>query len=151
MSRHSRAGLILIITITAMCMVWLLSCSDSSTKTDKAVYRIMDSQLKMGYHDVCWNQLDRQSQRVAAGNYQAHLTAGNYDTTIAFVIATSSARVSAPDCCDTSTVSPLKPSGQSPDRFGMILNSAAYAAGDSIAVTIALPVSCNCVLEISQR
>jgi hypothetical protein len=152
MPKRLRLPVALIITTIGMCAVWLLSCSsDSSTKTDKKVYRIMDSQLVAGYYCVCWNQLDHQGKRATAGDYGAHIAAGSYDTTIAFTIANQSTPVPAPTCCDTMTVSAQKPTGQLPDKFGMTLNSAAYAAGDSIAVGFALPVACNCLIEILQR
>ena len=79
------------------------------------------------------------------------MEAGNYDTTIGFTIATNSLSVVAPLCCDTATVGTLKPTKDPPDHFSLSLNAESYSTGDSIAVDFALPVSCNCVIDMEQR
>ena len=131
---------------------WLISCSDdSSTKPVKLSYRVKDAQLNTGYYCLCWNQRDEQGQQVKAGAYQVHMEAGNYDTTINFTIADNFSSVTAPLCCDTETVGTLKPTKDPPDHFSLSLNAGSYSTGDSIAVDFALPVSCQCVIEMVQR
>lgn len=131
---------------------WLLSCSDdSSTKPVKLSYRVKDAQLNVGYYCLCWNQRDQQGQQVKAGAYQVHMEAGNYDTTISFTIAANFSSVAAPLCCDTATVSTLKPTKEPPDHFSLSLNAESYSTGDSIAVDFALPVSCQCTIDMEQR
>jgi hypothetical protein len=131
--------------------VWLLSCSDTSTKSVKLSYRVHENNLKAGYYCLCWNQLNHQGQHVNSGAYRVHMTAGDFDTTVDFSIAAGSSPVSAPGCCYTETVGALKPTDGLPDKFGLTLNANSYSANDSIAVDFALPVSCKCIIDMEQR
>jgi hypothetical protein len=152
MRRHPQLTPILAACLAVIWTAWLLSCSgDSSTTPVKLIYRVHNAQLKAGYYCLCWNQLDQQSKHVDPGAYKIHMAAGAFDTTVNFTIAASSSPVTAPECCDNNTVGTLKPIGELPDKFGLSLNALSYSANDSIAVDFALPISCNCVIEMMQR
>jgi hypothetical protein len=131
--------------------VWLVSCSDDSTTPEKLVYRVHDANLKEGYYCLCWNQLNQNGQQVAQGGYQVHIEASAFDTTIGFTIAGTSPEIEAPVCCDSATVSALKPSKEIPDFFGLAVNAVSYAPGDSVEVSFALPVSCKCIISVEQH
>jgi hypothetical protein len=152
MRRHPQLVPLFVAVVTIIWTVWLLSCSgDKSSEPVKLIYRVQDANLKAGYYCFCWNQLNQQGQHVDPGVFRAHMTAGDFDTTINFTIAAGSSPISAPLCCDTMTVGTLKPSGGVPDKFGLALNAASYSTSDSIAVDFALPVSCKCVIDMEQR
>jgi len=151
MPRRTQLVPILASILVVIWTAWLLSCGDAATKSVKLTYQVQNSQLKAGYYCLCWNQLSQQGQHVNQGAYRAHMAAGDFDTTINFTIVAGSSPVSAPLCCETMTVGALKPIGGLPDKFDLALNAESYSTSDSIAVDFALPVSCQCTIDMEQR
>lgn len=134
-------------------LVVISSCSDD--KPSEAVGPInanfFDAELTPGYYCICWDQFYGET-KAATGSYKLRMVAADYDNEFVFEIKPTMPRRQPPECCDTATktIYPLdKAAKDPPEFFGAVLDTNAFATGDTVHVEISVPANARVQLEIS--
>lgn len=103
----------------------------------------VDGILNAGRYRICWDQTDLNGLQVAPGTYEVRMTAGEFETAIAFDLITPAGPVTVRDCNEDFT-------GIMPAAFTLDLNSEAYLVGDTVQITYDLPVVSAVRIEIGR-
>ncbi len=147
-ARSGRRGLIDLAALLFL-IVALFSCSEEKSDPVRPAIQpnLLDAEFDVGYHCVCWDQYIDETL-AAPGRYAVRIVAGSYDNTWNFWILSAAAHVRQSECCDSATISILKPLRDPPEFFGLSMDADTFRVSDTIFFEFAMPRVSRLQVEI---
>ncbi|MFA7419828.1 MAG: hypothetical protein WCZ90_09095 [Melioribacteraceae bacterium] len=123
------------ISVHFILLLILIGCSHTNEPENPTIINVLnESQKQAGKYVVAWYQIDNNSQKVTAGNYNVQIETKNMKRNVwnaYFTISSTAKHIPA--------ISNIVDKTEKPKSYFLDVNSSTYALGDTVLIYFDLP------------